>query len=270
MHLLSQIVRYTCLGLLVATGVSAETEEAVQSQPNETTVNRLPAGKRASWTLAEYTEMQEKRASETPQEWKHDPLKAIQKHLARASRPQLPKKSSAHTLMDPKAAQGAIYYVSTHTGVIHHPYYISPLGDQVELEDQSIWRVRLSDAYWTLHWGPAHVVVVSQNPELFSVYPFLLNNTTTGVSVAANLSLYLDPIFHTLYNYRVVDASPLLGLVWLQDGSCWSVTSWDSVRGWSIGDTVIIGSNIDWLSGQFSYILINADLLLYVRANCLD
>jgi hypothetical protein len=164
----------------------------------------------------------------------------------------------------------ATYYVTTHPGAIHWPIALGLFGEKVELEDGSIWSVSSSDSYKTLNWLISDHLVITPNHDWFSIYAFRIHNQNTGISVAANLTLYLNPAFHSVYNHRVISYDDILKMIWLEDGSVWSVSSYDYSPKWQVGDTVFIGINDGWLSSSRPNILINANLLHYVRANCLN
>ena len=166
--------------------------------------------------------------------------------------------------------RAATFFVTTHPGAFHWPLAISPYGDRVELGDGSVWAIRSTDAYAVLNWYSTDIIVITPNHEWFSIYSYRLNNQNTGVSVAANLSLFLSPVFHTIYNHRIVSFDDYARALWLEDGSVWSVYPDDYSMKWAIGDTIIIGINDGWFSSTRPNILINANVLGRARATCLN
>lgn len=166
-----------------------------------------------------------------------------------------------------KAAVNAtpIFYTS-HPGAFHFPVLI---GGTVKLEDGSIWAINSDDSYKTLNWLATDAIVIAPNTRWFSSYKFRLTNQNTMVAVEANLQLFLTPYYHSIYNHQIVLIDDLLEMIWLEDGSVWSIASADYSRKWQISDTVIIGINDGKLSSSKPNILINANLLQTARANCI-
>jgi len=161
-------------------------------------------------------------------------------------------------------------YYTSHEGAYHNPYAVSLFGDTVELEDGSIWAVSLSDRHKTLDWMTSDVILVTQNTSWFSVYNYVLVNLNTGVHVNVNLSL--GPIYNGLYTHFVTAVDYLHSEIYLEDGSIWKVSNWDTSISsqWLPNDTIIIGVNDDWLTqGLSPNILINVNTNNYAAANCI-
>lgn len=250
--------------------LAAGEEQLVQAREiKEDSEKHLPAGPRAL-SIAEFAQIQEKRAAEPASGMEFEPGQASKPALPAAAAAAISKMTSASTVLTPESTKGAIYYVTTHEGALHNAIIVGAIGERVELEDGSIWNVRGSDHFKALSWFSTDLIFVAPNHELFSSYAFKMHNVNTGDALAVNLSLFLNPIFHSVFNHIVVDVSPILQMVWLEDGSVWSITGWDDLSRWAIGDTVIVGINDGWLSSSNPNILINCDLLYYVRGNCLN
>lgn len=165
------------------------------------------------------------------------------------------------------SAMASVYY-TTHQGAFHQPMAVSFFGDYVTLEDGSEWAVNPGDTYKTLNWLTSDIILIMPNYTWFSSFNYKFINQATGVSVEVNLRTYINPLLHSVYNHRVVAIDDILQMIWLEDGSAWSISSSDYSEKWQINDTVIIGLNDGWQSSSKPNILINANLLHYVRANC--
>lgn len=164
-------------------------------------------------------------------------------------------------------AAGTFY--TSHNGAFHNPYFVSMFGDQVELEDGSIWTVSSGDSYKTLNWYTNDLIVITPNHEWFSSYMFRMHNQNTNVSVKCNL--LFGPIYNGLFTHWIIAINYYTQEIWLEDGSIWTVTGYDSstFSKWLANDTVVIGVNDGFLSSSKPNILINVNTLTYVRANCI-
>ena len=155
-------------------------------------------------------------------------------------------------------------FITTHPGAYQHPVAISQFGDSVELMDGSIWSISSRDAYKTLNWYPADLIVITPNHSWFSTHDFKLTNQTTGVSVAAEMYLGpIDPAYNSPYTHWIVGIDYYYNDVYLEDGSVWNMSAFDrsTIDQWYIGDIVMIGVNDGWMSSSNPNILINVNLL---------
>lgn len=168
----------------------------------------------------------------------------------------------------PKGAFQAGIYSTSHMGAFHNPVLVSLLGDQVHLEDGSIWNVYSGDSYKTLNWFTSDQIVITPNHELFSSYLFKMTNQQTGVTVKCNMQL--GPFYNGIYTYWIYAINYYTQEIVLNDGSVWDVSSFDSsvFNQFLVNDTVIIGINDGFLSLTKPNILINVNILNWVRANC--
>lgn len=176
--------------------------------------------------------------------------------------------------MNPQFSYNAAYqmgYFSSHPGAIHH--LIQPgllVGGTLQLEDFSTWSISSSDSYKVMNWMPSDQIIIRTN-YWWSSYSFIIENVDAGVKVAANLLQYLHPVYHTIFNHQIVAFDDYQRMIWLEDGTIWSVDSWDYSTSWKIGQTVIIGINTSYGSSTNPNILINANLSpQYVRARCIN
>ncbi len=159
-------------------------------------------------------------------------------------------------------ARGAGIHYTTHPGAYHSPVGISLMGD-VELEDGSVWQVSPVDAAITRSWMPSDLVVITPNHSWFSSYQFKITNQNTGQAVLANLTL--GPIYNGLYTRWITAIDYYYSVVYLDDGSVWNMSTWDSgtVDKWEPNDTVIIGVSDGLFSSTHPNILINVNMLNY-------
>lgn len=170
-------------------------------------------------------------------------------------------------------ASSRSYYTTTHKDAILYPLLV---GGEVQLDDYSVWTIEPAQSYFTLAWTVVDQIVIRVNPGrwngLFyesSPYKFILENIDKNVAVEANLSKYLDPIYHGVKNHIIIETDPIGCFIWLNDGSVWSVDWWDFTTRWKIGHTIIIGVNGGSKKGTEPNILINANLIQYARASCI-
>jgi hypothetical protein len=161
---------------------------------------------------------------------------------------------------------------STHTAAYHKPFRVSLFGDEVELEDGSIWRVRKSDRTKTYDWLTSDDIAVTINHSWFSTHQFCLTNLATGKRVEADL--YLGPIYNGVYTRWIVGIDYINCQIVLNDTSVWDVSGFDrfTLDSWVLNDTIIIGHD-DTILG-LTNILINVSApkklnsLTFVSANC--
>ncbi|MEC7839134.1 MAG: hypothetical protein VX777_03735 [Chlamydiota bacterium] len=160
-----------------------------------------------------------------------------------------------------------IYY-NSHDGAYHSPIAVTYFGDEVTLEDGSIWTVASWDQWKTLNWLTTDTILITQNKYLFSSYKFMLVNQATGKEVEVNLSL--GPIYSGYYTRWIVAIDYLNDQILLDDGSFWemSVLDYSITKNWYVNDTVIIGVN-ESSSTLRPNILINVNMLNYARGICL-
>ena len=94
-------------------------------------------------------------------------------------------------------------------------------------------------------------------------------NLNTNVTVQVNL--FAGPLYNGIYTYYITGIDYVNDLVYLNDGSSWGISVFDSSTSakWFLNDTVILGVNNDPLSIRPN-ILINVNMLNYVRATCLN
>lgn len=188
-----------------------------------------------------------------------------------------PKKETLKNLLKAESAQfkfddkASVTYATTHPGAFHFMYSVGLNYETLVTEDGNVWRINPYDSYKIMNWLSTDTVVVMRNhPWFFSSYGYCLVNLNTDTAVEATISLYVKPQYHTVFNHRVALIDDLRQMIWLEDGSVWSVMSADyNPIHWQIGDTVVIGINDSWYMEAYPNILINAVTLLDVRARCI-
>lgn len=170
--------------------------------------------------------------------------------------------SKAMTSAKSMGAKSASVHYTTHPGAYHNAYSISIYG-AISLEDGSLWVVPPSDVYITLSWLPSDLLVITPNHSWFSAYNFKITNQNTGEAVLANLNL--GPLYNGLYTRWIVAIDYYYNSVYLNDGSVWNMSSFDSdvVSKWLVNDTMIIGVNDGFFSYSNPNILINVNMLNY-------
>lgn len=226
------------------------------------TADRITVGDRPM-AHTEWLQIQQERSEEEEKSLEDlVDLELPQNTATESSTADLLKAESAFT------TEAGTYYTS-HNGAFHNPYFVSIFGDQVELEDGSIWSVASGDSYKTLNWYTSDLIVVTPNHEWFSSYMFRMHNQNTNVSVKCNL--LLGPIYNGIFTHWIIAINYYTQEIWLEDGSIWQVTGFDSstFSKWLANDTVILGVNDGFLSSSKPNILINVNTLTYVRANCI-
>jgi len=159
------------------------------------------------------------------------------------------------------------YYPTTHEGAYHAPVIVSPLGENVELEDHSIWEVYQKDRKKTLDWMSGDRVIVVPNSAWFSSHLFRFINLNTKAEAQVNLTV--GPMRGGSYTRHILAIDYENRQVCLNDGSVWKVSRLDksALQEWLVDDVVIIGINNGWFSSMNPNILINVtvETLDYVR-----
>lgn len=173
-----------------------------------------------------------------------------------------------------KVRAGAYFRTQT---VQYPPFYfpssthwlssVSILGDSLEIEDGSFWKIASGDEYKILYWQASDPLVITQNTNWFSYYDYKIINKADGSVVYANLSI--GPIVDGEYTHWIVDINYARGEIILEDYSHWKVCSADDYLfdEWALNDTLIIGVNSGWHSSISEYILINVNMNNYIRAS---
>lgn len=138
-------------------------------------------------------------------------------------------------------------------------------GYSIQLEDGSWWEISKSDANKVLGWANGDPLAIIPNTSWFSSHTYYLTNRDKGTYVKANLSV--GPVAYGDFTHWIGSVDLNTGHVFLDNGSCWCISSSDSkvFREWAPNDTIIIGYNDSWFS-SYNYILINVNMNNYLRA----
>lgn len=167
-------------------------------------------------------------------------------------------------------------------------------GELVELEDGSQWKIPEDRAHKTWFWRAGDPIAITPTWKWFSSYTYCITNKANGEYVEANLfrgPVTYGPSSHWLigkdihskeewYNQPVYDENSNIAytypvyqtvysyFLFLEDGSLWKIWSGDSDKfaQWLEKDTIIVGTNDSWWTGNFENILINVNTNTYVRA----
>jgi hypothetical protein len=158
-------------------------------------------------------------------------------------------------------------YYTSHKGAFHRPIAVTPLGDEVTLEDGSVWKIKYDHRYKTLDWLAGDNILVLPNHAWFSSYYYRLVNQNTGADVETNL--FLGPIYNGVYTHWIVAIDYFNNEICLEDGSTWKIAGGDygRLKKWLVNDTIIIGINDSWFSSKPN-ILINVNMLNFVCGIC--
>ncbi|HSX26684.1 MAG TPA: hypothetical protein VLE89_06730 [Chlamydiales bacterium] len=154
-----------------------------------------------------------------------------------------------------------VYYSACYHSLIA----VSATGDQVELEDGSVWKINSYDGYKALNWRTTDPLTITQNHRWFSSYTYKIVNKNTGSSVEAKL--FLGPVKDGEYTKYIYTLDKDRGEIYLTDTTHWEISSGDSYifRDWAPNDSIIIGSNTGWDS-KCESILINVTMNNFLRA----
>lgn len=148
---------------------------------------------------------------------------------------------------------------------VHCLKSVSVLGDSVEIEDGSVWKISSFDADKVRYWKSTDVILITQNHSWFSKYKYKLVNETIGSSLEAKL--HLGPSKRSEYIRYVIETDIRDGIAILNDGTRWKVSSLDKhlFKEWELNDAVIIGYNSGWDS-DCQGLLINVAMNQPIRA----
>jgi hypothetical protein len=154
-----------------------------------------------------------------------------------------------------------VYFASN----VHSLVAISALGDSVEIEDGSTWKVSAYDGYKALNWRTTDPIMITQNNRWFSTYAYRIVNRNSGTSIEANL--FLGPIKNGQYSRYIQEIDLSRGILKLNDNTHWEIASNDQAifREWMANDSMIIGYNSGWDS-SCEGLLINVTMNNSARA----
>jgi len=162
---------------------------------------------------------------------------------------------------------------SGHKGSYHIYSGVSAYGDQVELEDGSLWFVLPAERKKLLEWVVGDPLAILKGDKN-SNYRYRLQNERTNHKIEVELSA--APYLDSFYRLTIKDINKDQKYLLLSDGSKWTLPSnWfeqEVWMKWYIGDTIIIGTN-----DQFFYSMFRPDILInitcsatYTPSKCLN
>lgn len=214
----------------------------------ETLEERVPMGERTT-SREEVLEQNVQRAYQMQQreEQENKTSEITSRNMAKSAKASVAKSAASQ-------------YVPSHPGAYHSLMYITPANLTVEIEDGSVWVFAPSDLSTVMTWYSTDALVLVPNKTLFSSYDFRLVNLVTGQSIQVILSQ--APYYNGPYTHWIVAIDYYRNYVYLEDGSFWNMSSFDSdiVHQWMVNDTVIIGTTDRWLNPDM---LINVSTLTY-------
>lgn len=146
---------------------------------------------------------------------------------------------------------------------------VSALGDSVELEDGSVWKISRYDGYKALNWRSNDPLTITQNHRWFSSYSYRIVNQNNGACLEANL--FLGPHEHGQYTLYITGIDRTSGELVVTNGSGesirWEISSSDFTifQNWALHDAIIIGQNSGW-DYESEALLINVNMNNSARA----
>lgn len=179
------------------------------------------------------------------------------------------------TLLFARSSEDACGYIFDDYPPLYYPastHYlieVSALGDSVELEDGSIWKICHYDGYKAMQWRSNDPLIITQNHRWFSSYPYRIVNQNSGESLET--TLFVGPLEYGQNTLYITDIDRLAGDLSIVNGSgevCrWKIFSNDLslLQNWAVHDAIIIGQNSGW-DTDFEALLINVTMNHSVRA----
>ncbi len=142
--------------------------------------------------------------------------------------------------------------------VVKYLYTRDWTGNYLQLWDGSLWNVDPCDAYIARSWYTTdrlYITTIDSDP----YNQFYIFNIEDSSYVRANY--YAPPYAYSPYLQYISSIDYYSGYVYLNDGTVWSVDSWDMQRleGWLPGDVVISAVN-NLSSYLYPYQLINLNV----------
>ncbi len=154
---------------------------------------------------------------------------------------------------------------------IYYPIYCHQLvalscsGDEIEIEDSSLWELNPSDSHKVFLWSLKDPLIFFPERNIFSNYNYKVKNLNTEEFV--NLNLKNAPL-DTENTLRIASIDYKNNEIELSDESIWKVNLRDTnYKDWLEGDFIIVGLNETSFISKDKFILINASLNSYARVN---
>jgi len=145
---------------------------------------------------------------------------------------------------------------------------VSAMGNEIEIEDGSVWRISPDQSDSILTWKQDDPIIITQNRNWFShtSFAFLIVNEANKQSVYANL--HLGPYVESPHTHHVIAIDHSHGHIVLENQSIWNISSYDSniFEEWHLYDAIILGTNSSWTSSK-QLLLINVNTNSFVRAD---
>lgn len=168
------------------------------------------------------------------------------------------------------------YYSTTHRAAYHQIINMSASGDDVELEDQSVWHIIGWDASKIKKWHPKHTIIIAPNTNIFTrwSYPYKFINLDTHEVVKTKMKL--TPVLNDpnvdIFVHWIEDIDYSSRLIRLEDGSLWSIPWGDRhvLSHFDRYNIVIVGTNDGWFRGSNPNLLICVKNSQYVRGHVIN
>jgi hypothetical protein len=144
---------------------------------------------------------------------------------------------------------------------------VFPVDGMVQIEDESQWLVSESDMRELLSWRQGDFVVITPNRSWWSNdYNYCMTNQATRTYVRVNL--INGPRHASAHHITGMDLNSAYKRSIFVDGKLyWAISEedFDTVDGWEVGDTIIVGTNDAWFT-NYDTILIDVETNTYAKA----
>lgn len=158
-------------------------------------------------------------------------------------------------------------YRSIHRGALHNPRFISPKAEAIQLEDGSLWIVHPAHRNTLFDWTADDSLILLENHDAHSSFPFVLANRTTGSSIEVSFSSLTGQGKEN--HLWIEDIDTENKTISLNDRSVWSIANFDAIEGrWQIDDPLIIGVHQSFIVFDHENLLFNANLQEDQKATC--
>lgn len=182
-----------------------------------------------------------------------------------------PEPNSSYTkIVEKSLNQRSIFsnYTTSHKGAWHFPIGVSATGNHVILQDGSGWLTCPCDAVKTLDWGSSDTILITLAP-FYSWYDYVFINCRSGARV--RVTFEEKPSSHTVHTFYIKEIDLYNGRIRLSDDTLWVTAPFShlTIRGWHVGQKVILGINDRLFSRSYANFMINQDTKEFVKAQCL-
>ncbi|MBA3238317.1 MAG: hypothetical protein H0T62_08250 [Parachlamydiaceae bacterium] len=159
-------------------------------------------------------------------------------------------------------------YKTSHSGAWHFPVSVSGKGNHILLEDGSGWVVCELDAKKTLSWLASDTVLITLAP-WYSWYDYVLVNCRNGARVRVTFDEV--PPYYSPFTLLISEIDLGKGSIKLSDNTVWTTAPFSclTIKGWKVGQKVILGINDRLFSSSYANFIVNEDANEFIKAKCL-